>query len=214
MNEPSDRGQVSTALVVTVSVLLLAFALTFGVRLSQASDEAGNLQQSADAAALAGAQAILRDAPEELVNAIKAGRQIPCGLGQESAGDFAKRNDATIVSYCYYPANDEVRIRVRSNQVLESGKREEREAVAELGLKLGPCDTPRRPTPSSSSSSSSPSSSSGSSTSSTSKPPPDVDETLRCGDVDVPVTWPGEDGDIKVPDLDLDLSAYEPALVD
>lgn len=211
MNRKREAGQVSTALVVVVSVLLLGFAMTFGVRLSQASDEAGDLQQSADAAALAGAQAVLRDAPEELVQAITAGRQIPCGLGQEAAGDFAQRNGASVVSYCYYPANDEVRVRVRSNEVLESGQREEREAVAELGLRLGPCDRPSRPT---SSSTTSTSSSSGSSSSTTSTPPPDVEDVLRCGEVDVPVTWPGDGGDITVPDLDLDLDGYEPALVD
>ncbi len=216
--ERDDRetGQVATAVVVLVSVLLLAFAMTVGIRLSKATDEAGELQRSADAAALAGAQAVLHEAPGQIVSAIKNGREIPCGLGQEKASQFADRNGANLVSYCYYPANDEVHVTVRSHDRLESGEHEERQAVAQLGVALGPCEPLEPPTPSPSSSTSRPSPTKPSPSKrspSPTKEPPEEDE-VACGDLDIPVIWPGDDGDIKIDAGDIALGDHEPSLVD
>lgn len=193
-----------------------------GVRLSKATDEASGLQAAADASALAGAQDVLTNAPGQFVSALMNGRGLPCGLGQDKATTFAERNDASLVRYCYYPADDRIEVTVRSKDVLESGEREERTASAKIGLKLGPCTTPPEPTPSTTSTTTSPSptSSSSSPSSSTSTtpppPPPDVTGTMSCGDLDIPVTWPGDGGDMKIDfnaslieDLDL-----EPALAD
>lgn len=220
VRDERERGAAAMSIIVVVSILLLAFAMLFGLRLSKATDEASGLQTAADAAALAGAQQVISGAPGQIVSAIKNGRGLPCGLGQDNASDFAQRNDATLVEYCYYPADDRVRVTVRSNKVLESGKREERSASAKLGMALGPCSIPAKPTPSTSSSTttSSPSSSPSSSSSSTTTPPPppDVDAVITCGDLDIPMVWPGDGGDMiikfnasLIDDLDL-----EPALAE
>lgn len=219
-----ESGAAAMTLIVVVGILLLAFAMLFGVRISKATDEASGLQAATDAAALAGAQSIVTDAPGQIVSALVSGQVIPGSLGQANAQDFAARNDATVVSYSYSPAQDRVRVTVRSNDVLESGEREERSAAAKLGMPFTACDASQEPPPPSTSTSSttSPSSSPTSPSSTTSTPPPPVDDvtdTLGCGGLDIPVVWEwDEDGgwdlDVHVDGSlisDLDL---EPALAE
>lgn len=197
----SETGAAAMSIVVVVSLLLLAFAMLIGVRLSKAADEASGLQAAADAAALAGAESILEDAPGQIVSALVTGKVIPGSLGQDNAEDFASRNDATLVSYNYSPSEDRVRVTVESKDVLESGQRERRSAAAKLGMPFTACNTSQEPpapsTSTSPSSSSSPSPSSPSSTSSPSTPPPvdDVSDTLQCGGLDIPVLWEWDEDD-------------------
>lgn len=223
-----ESGAAAMTLIVVVGILLLAFAMLFGVRISKATDEASGLQAAADAAALAGAQSIVDDAPGQIVSALVNGQQIPGSLGQGRAEDFANRNDATLVSYGYSPSQDRVRVTVRSKDVLESGEREERTAGAKLGLALGPCETPQTPatptssstsSPSSSSSSSSTSSSSSSSSSTTPPPVEDVTDDIQCGGLDIPLTWAWDEAGGWTPDFHVDASliddlALEPALAE
>lgn len=221
----AERGAVSMSLMVVVGILLLAFALLVSLRIAMATDEASRLQSAADAAALAGAQSILDDAPGQIVSALVTGQVIPGSLGQKDAADFANRNDTTLVSYHYSPLQDRVVATVRSNAVLESGEREERSAVAELGASFGACDPPDEPptpstTSSTSSSPSSPSSSSSSSsTTSSTTPVDDVADTLTCGPLDIPVTWEWSEDDGWAPDFEVNASliqdlGLEPALID
>lgn len=190
------------SIIVVVAILLLAFAMLFGVRLSKATDEASGLQAAADAAALAGAQSVVTDAPGQIVSALVSGQSIPGGLGQSAASDFANRNDSTLVSYSYSPVQDRVRVTVRSQDSLESGEREERSAAAKLGMALGPCDVPDTPAPPSTSTTTSPSSSpSGSSSSSPSTTPPapppvdDIGDAIQCGGLELPVLWEWSEDD-------------------
>lgn len=190
------------SIIVVVAILLLAFAMLFGVRLSKATDEASGLQAAADAAALAGAQSVVTDAPGQIVSALVSGQSIPGGLGQSAAADFANRNDSTLVSYSYSPVQDRVRVTVRSQDSLESGEREERSAAAKLGMALGPCDVPDTPAPPSTSTTTSPSSSpSGSSSSSPSTTPPapppvdDIGDAIQCGGLELPVLWEWSEDD-------------------
>lgn len=219
-----ERGAAALSIVVVSAVLVLAFAMLVGVRLSKATDEASGLQGAADAAALAGAQSIVHDAPGRIVSALVNGQQIPGSLGQSNAEDFASRNDATLLTYSYSPIQDRIRVTVRSNDVLESGEREVRSAAAKLGTPFAACDQSQEPpAPSTSTSSSTTSSSSSStSTSTTSSPPPpvdDVSDSLDCGGLDIPVVWEWDEDDGWDLDFNVDASlikdlGLEPALVE
>ncbi|WP_338749333.1 pilus assembly protein TadG-related protein [Janibacter alittae] len=207
------------SIIIVVSILLLGFALLFATRLSKATDEASGLQAAADAAALAGAESIVDDAPGQIVSALVNGQAIPGSLGQANAQDFAGRNDATLVSYSYSPAQDRIRVTVESKAVLESGQRERRSADAKLGMPFSACNPSQEPPAPSTSTSTSPSSSPSSSTSSTSTPPPvdDVSDTLQCGGLDIPVLWEWNEDDGWGLDFSVDASlitdlGLEPAL--
>ena len=194
-HEAREQGQAARWLVLTVAFLLVALGVTAYSRLVSATDEVSGLQTAADAAALAGAQAIARDAPQAIKDAVRDGGGIPCGLGRGEAQSFAARNGATVTSYCYYPVQDRIEVTVRSQAVLESGRREDASAVAELGLRLGPCVLPDAPEPPEPEPTPTPTPSSTSTPTPTPTPTPDdVVKKGRCGDVEFDVTFPGGGG--------------------
>ena len=194
-HEAREQGQAAMWLVLTVAFLLVALGVTAYSRLVSATDEVSGLQTAADAAALAGAQAIARDAPQAIKDAVRDGGGIPCGLGRGEAQSFAARNGATVTSYCYYPVQDRSEVTVRSQAVLESGRREDASAVAELGLRLGPCVLPDAPEPPEPEPTPTPTPSSTSTPTPTPTPTPDdVVKKGRCGDVEFDVTFPGGGG--------------------
>lgn len=217
----TEAGAAAMSVVVMASVLLLGFAMLVGVRLSKATDEASGLQAAADAAALAGAESIVDDAPGQIVSALVNGQAIPGDLGSSAAQDFASRNDTTLVSYSYSPSQDRIRVTVRSNDVLESGEPEERSAAAKLGMPFTACDRSDEPDEPSTTSSPSPSSSSSTSPSSSTTAPPvdDVSDTLDCGGLDIPVLWEWDEENGWELDFHVDASlikslGLEPALAD
>ncbi|GGL39645.1 hypothetical protein H9L10_13435 [Phycicoccus endophyticus] len=192
-----ERGQVAMWLVVVVAFALVGLGTTAYARLAKATDEVSRIQTAADAAALAGAQAIVRDAPNAIREAVLSGSGVPCGLGREAAQDFAARNDATLTRYCYYPESDRVEVTTRSNAVTESGSREERSAVAELGITLGPCVLPEAPPEPSWSPPPSSSPTPSGTESPTPTPTPTPDDVVgegHCGDIGFQVTFPGAGG--------------------
>ena len=194
-HEAREQGQAAMWLVLTVAFLLVALGVTAYSRLVSATDEVSGLQTAADAAALAGAQAIARDAPQAIKDAVRDGGGSPCGLGRGEAQSFAARNGATVTSYCYYPVQDRIEVTVRSQSVLESGRREDASAVAELGLRLGPCVLPDAPEPPEPEPTPTPTPSSTSTPTPTPTPTPDdVVKKGRCGDVEFDVTFPGGGG--------------------
>ncbi|MFC6715130.1 pilus assembly protein TadG-related protein [Branchiibius cervicis] len=214
MTDDPEAGVASTAIIVCVTLLLLTLGVVGFVRFDRATDQASGLQNAADSSALAAAQEIARDAPGALAGVLTDGGNLSCGLGQNAAGDFAGRNGADVVSYCYYPVSDRIEVTVRSRDVLESGKREQASAVARTGMRLGPCRLPDRPTPtptpSPSPTSTGPSPSSTPSPT-TSTPPPDSDATASCGDLQIPLTFPGDGGPVVVHWDRIDLH-FEPRL--
>lgn len=192
---PNESGQAAMWLVLTMAILFLALGVTAYSRLVSATDEVSGLQTAADAAALAGAQAIARDAPQAIKDAVRDGGGIPCGLGRGEAQNFAARNGATVTSYCYYPVQDRIEVTVRSQAVLESGRRETRSAVAELDLRLGPCVLPDAPEPPEPEPTPTPTPSSSATPTPTPTPTPDdVVKKGRCGEVEFDVTFPGGGG--------------------
>jgi hypothetical protein len=142
-----EGGQAAMWFILTMAFLFVALGVTAYSRLVSATDEVSSLQTAADAAALAGAQAIARDAPQAIKDAVSNGGGIPCGLGRGEAQAFAARNGANVTGYCYYPVQDRIEVTVRSQAVLESGRQENASAVSELDLRLGPCVLPDAPEP-------------------------------------------------------------------
>lgn len=143
----SERGAAAMSIIVMTSVLLLAFAMVVGVRLSKATDQASGLQAAADASALAGAQAIVDRPVSTIFAALVKGEVSPASWGHAEARNFAHHNDAAVVPGKYHFNADQgrVQVTVRSKEVLESGQHEERSAVAELGLNI--CREPEPPAP-------------------------------------------------------------------
>ncbi|MBL8931207.1 MAG: hypothetical protein JNL54_13885 [Kineosporiaceae bacterium] len=183
-----ERGQTAAWLTLVVAGGLLALGVTSFSRLARAEDQAGSIQTSADAAALAGAQLIGKEAPVHLVELLESHRLWPeCGWGQGAADDFAARNGSDVVSYCFYPGSGRVEVTVRSRAVAESGRREQATAFARLGVRLGPCLMPTLPTPT-------PTPPGGPPPGPT-PTPPDVEDEAHCGDVTIPVTIPGDGSD-------------------
>ena len=193
----AEAGQAAMWLILTVAFLLVALATTGYSRLVSATDEVSSLQTAADAAALAGAQAIARDAPQAIKDAVRNGGAIPCGLGRSEAQAFAARNGANVTEYCYYPVQDRIEVTVRSQAVLESGRRESTTSVAELDLRLGPCVLPDAPEPPEPTPTPTPTPSPSSTATPTPTPTPTPDDVVkkgRCGEVEFDVTFPGGGG--------------------
>lgn len=190
----AERGQVAMWLILVVSAGLLALGVSAYSRLITSTDQISSLQTAADSAALAGAQSIAKDAPDAIKAAVTGGGSLPCGLGQNAAQSFASRNGTSVTSYCYRPIQDRVEVTVRSKDVLESGQRESTTAVAELGLKLGPCtlpdppEEPEEPEPT-------PTPTGTATPTPTPTPTPDdVVKKGRCGDIEFDVIFPGSGG--------------------
>lgn len=202
-----ERGQVTTAIVLSVTVGLVAVALFGLVALARGADERTKSQSAADAAALAGADA-LNDLLPGLFAQIgsKHGWRdvFGCGLGRGAAADFASRNDATLTDYCFDVGDDEVRVRVRMNDpVTDDVGPATAKATARTGLDLGHCDwdDEEPPTPSTTSPSTTPTSSP---SPTTTEPPPDYGTTLRCHGVTVRFVVDGETGKLTLDDIDFD----------
>ncbi len=196
-----EDGAVALVTMLLTALLVLSLGAVFFVQYAKAEDEAGSIQNAADAAALAGAQSVAKDSLGALVSAIRNGHGLQCGLGQEAASDFATRNDTTLVSYCYSPSQDRIEVTVRSNYVTESGRREERKSRSRLGKELGPCkipDRPTQPTTPTTTTTTTPDPDDPPPTPTTPPPPPDVDDTITCGDIDFDITWPGDGGDFVI----------------
>jgi hypothetical protein len=147
-----DRGQVATAVMMIVSIAVVAVVVLGVLRLGGAVDARGQSQTAADAAALAGAGAV-RDELVGILTGLPSKHAffnaLGCGLGHSDASSFAARNDARVVRYCYHPAADEIRVTVENRRAGEAGPARSC-ATAALGLPLGACrfEDEERPTPS------------------------------------------------------------------
>lgn len=205
-----DAGQAATAILVTVALLLLGLSVMLFTRLARAEDQAGQLKAASDAAALAGAQAIVADLPTTIAASIKNSSALPGSLGQARASEFAHRNDAALIAYSYIPGSDEVRVTVRSNKVLISGKQETATSTAKLGLPLGTCKAAPLPTPAPTKPA--PSTDPTDPTASPSPQPP-VKTHYDCGSLEVPVTKPSGGGPVTITMSDAALRAlFTPAI--
>lgn len=147
-----DDGLVTSAVVVVVAVGVVALLFLAVLPLLRGTDQAGRTQTSADAAALAGAEAVREHALANLGSVIVLTGSVSFadllgpsrGLGEATV--YASRNDASVAQYRYDPLADEVYVKTASNDAPpRSGDhapgvtRTESEATAELGVPLARC---------------------------------------------------------------------------
>ena len=191
----NDRGQITTALVIVGTVMVVALAVVV-TKLGQATDQKSQVQSAADAAALAGAQQIRSDAPGLILAALlPGGDKAPfnCGMGRAAASDFANRAGARVVQYCYIAGSDTIQVLVYSETNSVSGAPAKAKAEARLGLALGDCVVPT-PTP-------------------TPTPTPNIDATVRCGDLLIPIDFDGASGGVRIRLSDSEIRGlFTPAL--
>lgn len=183
-----DLGQITTALVMVGTVMVCALAV-FATQLGQATDQKSRAQSAADAAALAGAQQIAKDAPELALKALLpdvGGQHKPDQfdrlVGKDSASAFALRAGARLVSYYYDVDSDTVRATVISLDSL-AGSSARATAEARVGVDLGECEPQTLPSPSESPAPS-PTPGAGNPAGS---PPLDAKSTVTCGGVEFPI---------------------------
>lgn len=185
-----ERGAATLSLILTLCILVVAFAVFYTTRIGKFGAQESTLQTAADAAALAGAQEIVSQAPGQVVSSIRTGSGFAGTLGQSAASEFAQRNGATLIRYRYLAASDRIEVTVRSQNALVSGARESATASAQVGLRLQACVVGPAPSPSPSTPAS-PSTPGGSPSPRPTTPPPTSYDTMAdCGDLRVPVTMP------------------------
>lgn len=155
-----DGGQMMAALCIGLAVTLLAFCVVALVPIGAATNEVSQSRTAADAAALAGAQAVrerwvdFETRPGRLGFVHPgigdgAGLGIGLGLGgrgRSEAETLAERNGADLISYSLPPGSSEVRVEVRNrNTSYPDGPRAESSATAALDIDLDDCRWSLRP---------------------------------------------------------------------
>jgi hypothetical protein len=226
-----DDGQLTTGLMVLVSLGLLFVVMRVILPIGQAADQRTTAQTASDAAALAAAEQLKTDIPQVILTAVAQSQiradlpgllqGVNCGSGSGAAQNYAASNNADVVTYCYVPANDRIEVRVRSRDVATTGGRAESTAVAGLGVRLGNCyltdDPPPAPDPDDDDADpeNPPEDDDPDEPPPPPPPPPNVGTLLRCGDLTLHFTI---DGKTHRPKLDTPLTAltdrFEVRLID
>lgn len=216
-----ERGQVTTALVIVVSVALISVAIWGVLLLGRGVDEKSQAQSAADAAALAGAGS-LADALPTMLGLLDGkgglGSLAGCGLGQDRASTYAQKNEARLTSYCFDLGSGRVEASVEMNERVSDDVGPARaEAVATTGLDLSACswqdDDPPEPTPTPTPTSEpSPSDDPEPSEEPTPEPPPDLGTTLSCGAITAHFVINGTTGLLSF--VDVEVHGLEPRLVE
>jgi hypothetical protein len=205
-----DAGQVATAVMVAVTVGLVAVTTLGVLRLGAAVDESGQARTAADAAALGGATDI-RDGLVETLAGLRSPDDLldlfPCGLGSEGAVELAASNGADVTSYCYDALADRVEVSVRNRASGDPATGvATSSAAASVGLAPAQCiwDPDPSATPS-------PPEAGG-------EPPDEADVlTLTCGDLEVEFEAGDRGLDLKTPPDELARAVeelFEPRLVE
>ena len=134
-----EQGQVSTAILMSFTFVLLTIAMMAIPNFTRAGTERTGLDSAADAAALAGAQQVQEMLPQIVEAYARSGGESPAvgSIGAESAISFAERNGSHVVMYQYTPVDGLVSVTVRSNKVQENGMQNTGHAVADSGFAFG-----------------------------------------------------------------------------
>lgn len=151
-----ERGMATTALVVCVLVAIIALVFIAVVPLLRGTEQGGRGQTAADAAVLAGADSVRDSAVAQTAGLLVAfgpsrlrGTSVSWalpgvgagGMGITEATVFARRNDATLVTYRNDAARDRVRVEVRLDR--QAGGADDvvirRVAEARVGVELSSC---------------------------------------------------------------------------
>ena len=120
----AERGSGPVTALMGLAILALIFTIGITSIFAAAGDERSSAMHAADAAALAGARAVLDDAPRAMTPGFLTPAEIPLLLGggvcvqtgRVEAFRLAAANNATLTSYCYNVWTDTVRVEVRMNE--------------------------------------------------------------------------------------------------
>lgn len=149
-----DSGQMMAALVVGLAITLLAFVVVALVPVGAATNEKTRSQTAADAAALAGAEAVRSRWVDLDTNPARlffqddpgngGGRGFHLGVrgtdGYGEASDYARRNDADLQTYRVSPGAGRVYAEVENTYAAYPERGEARsEATAEMDVDFRAC---------------------------------------------------------------------------
>lgn len=215
----SDRGSgpVTALLIMGVLALVLAIGITAG--LSAAGEERSGAQHAADAAALAGSQSILDDAPDDLAGgflrvsdiASQLGGGVCSQNGRAEATRLARANGATLTDYCYDVWTDTVSTSVRLDESHVGDTKATADAEAETGFAPAECrlasgfeppDEPSTPPDDDDDDDPPP------------PPPATMNTTVDCGFGDLPVVFRTATSRFTFTDLAAALEDVDPRLTD
>lgn len=212
--ERGEQGQVALALVLITIIALITVAFVGVLGISLAADERSQAQTAADAAALAGVEAV-PGALTILFDAIDAKDDLGtlvlgCNLGRAQAQTYANQNGASLTSYCFNASTGRAEVVVRMNEpVSDEAGYAEAGATASNGFARSSCswldDEPEEteapePAPPVEGETPPPP-----------PPAPDWTTTLTCGALKVVYTVNGETGALTL--TSVDVASLEPKLV-
>ena len=212
-----SRGEAGQSPVMAVLVLA-AIAVVAGIfvtaKLAVATNDGAGAQHGADAAALAGAQAVLDDIPTAVAPGFLSPTDIPVLLGggrcltvgEADASRLARANGDSLTSYCYNSFTDEISVKVSG----DDGARAE--ATAATSFDAGSCSldpgfTPPTPDPGGDDSGDDSGGDPGGAA-----PLPPVRTLLDCGIDNLVVTFDPVDARFHFVGLDLVLADVKPRL--
>lgn len=145
-----DGGQVATGLIICSMLGLIAAAFWVMLPIGSAVNQRSGAQNAADAAALAGAGAVISQLVDDITTQPVGPFQPAtffCGLGESDARTLAHDNGAHVTSYCYDWRTDEATVRVASDKALPGGQHSKARAVARTGVPWGACRFVGLPSP-------------------------------------------------------------------
>jgi len=150
-----DEGIATSGVLITVFVAVLVVVFAAVLPLLRGTEQAGRTQTSADAAALAGAEAVRQGVLDDLAALTvwgivgshptygewSPGTALPVMIGYGAAREYAQDNGAHVSAgdYRYDPIDGTVRVRSRLQEQAPGGGRTTSEATASTGLRISEC---------------------------------------------------------------------------
>jgi hypothetical protein len=147
-----EAGQSPVMAVLVLAAIAVVAGIFVTGRLAVATDDRGEASHGADAAALAGAQAVLDQIPSDVAPGFLLPSDVPLLLGgghclrtgYPQATRLAQANNVRLTSYCYDAFTDEIEVTVAGDDGAEA------EATAATSFDAGSCTLDpgfRPPTP-------------------------------------------------------------------
>ncbi|TWP35956.1 pilus assembly protein TadG-related protein [Leekyejoonella antrihumi] len=145
-----ESGQVATGLIICTVLGLLTIMFMVMLPEGSAVNQKSGTQNAADAAALAGADGVIKSIVTDLATlplSAFAPKTFSCGLGETDAARLAASNNAQLTSYCYDWRADQAVVRVQSIRALSGGQHSQAAALAKTGVPWGECAFSSLPKP-------------------------------------------------------------------
>ena len=217
-----EAGQSPVMAVLVLAAIAVVAGIFVTGRLAVATDDRGEASHGADAAALAGAKAVLEQIPSDVAPGFLLPSDVPLLLGggrclatgYPQATRLAEANGVRLTSYCYDAFTDEIEVRVAGDDGAEA------EATAATSFDAGSCRLDpgfRPPTPEPTPEPTDPGDDGGDDGDATPPPPPppppaSVRTTIDCGIANLVVTFNPVDSRFHFVGLEVALADVKPRL--